>query len=131
MARPLILGKLDPDLACALALGFVEHNFIVVNRDFIQFHDADDRELGRQDDWLTEEDPLDQATRAYLDARIAAHQAGHVGQEDNAWAAAEAGAAREEANRMAIAARATGRALLEERKVLQSAKAAGMTVLGA
>src|SRR5262245_59888272 len=123
MARDLILNKLDPDLACAIALGYVEHNFIVANLDGITIHDADFEILGQQTDWLTEDDPLDIATRDYLSARREALLSGYHHEEDNAWAAAAAMGTREEANRRAITARAAGKALLEERRVLESAKA--------
>ena len=130
MPRELILNKLDPDLACAIALGLVEHNFIQANLESITIHDEDFQVLGQQTNWLTEDDPLDQATRDYLVARHQALLAGHHSESDNAWAAAEAIGTREEANRRAIAARTTARAILDERRVLESAKAAGMTVLG-
>jgi hypothetical protein len=130
MPRGLILGKLDPDLACAIALGLVEHNFIVTNLECITIHDEDFRPLGQQRDWLTDEDPLDLATRDYLTARRQALFATHQAEADNAWAAAAGLATREEANRRAVEARAMGRAILEQRRVLESARAAGMTVFG-
>jgi hypothetical protein len=130
MPRGLILGKLDPDLACGIALGLVEHNFIVTNLESITIHDEDFETLGQQRDWLTDEDPLDLATRDYLTARRQALLAAHQGEADNAWAAAAGIASREEANRRAVEARATGRAILEQRRVLESARAAGMTVFG-
>ncbi|MFL5245082.1 MAG: hypothetical protein ACJ8FY_23515 [Gemmataceae bacterium] len=130
MPRDLILGKLDPDLACAIALGLVEHNFIVANLEAITLHDEDFQTLGQQRDWLTDEDPLDVATHDYLAARREALFAGHHGEGDNAWAAAAAIGTREEANRRAVEAREAGRAILEERRVLESARAAGMTVFG-
>jgi hypothetical protein len=130
MPRDLILNKLDPDLACAIALGLVEHNFIQANLESITLHDEDFQILGQQKEWLTEDDPLDLATRDYLVARHQALLAGRHGESDNAWAAAQAIGTREEANRQAIEARATAKAILEERRVLESAKAAGMTVFG-
>jgi len=130
MPRDLILNKLDPDLACAIALGLVEHNFIQANLESITIHDEAFEVLGHQTNWLTDDDPLDQATRAYLIARHQALLAGHHSESDNAWAAAQAIGTREEANRQAVEARATAKAILEERQVLESAKAAGMTVLG-
>jgi hypothetical protein len=130
MPRGLILGKLDPDLACAIALGLVEHNFIVTNLESITIHDEDFQPLGQHRDWLTDEDPLDQATREYLSARRQALLAARQGEADNAWAAAAGLATREEANRRAVQARATGLAILEQRRVLECARAAGMTVFG-
>jgi hypothetical protein len=130
MPRELILNKLDPDLACAIALGLVEHNFIQANLESITIRDADFQILGQQADWLTEDDPLDVATRAFLVARHQALLAGHHGESDDAWAAAQAIGTREEANRQAIQARLTAKAILDERRILESAKAAGMTVFG-
>jgi hypothetical protein len=130
MTRELILNKLDPDLACAIALGLIEHNFIQANLECITIRDGDFEILGEQTNWLTEEDPLDAATRDYLVARHQALLAGHHGESDDAWAAAQAIGAREEANRRAIESRTAAKAILDERRVLGSARAAGLTVLG-
>ena len=69
MPREPILGVLDPDLACAVALGVVEHPQVVVSQEAVTVHDAGMRPLGTQPDWLVPDDPLHAATREYLQAR--------------------------------------------------------------
>jgi hypothetical protein len=130
MPRSLILGKLDPDLACALAVGLVEHPLIQANLEAISLYDQDLTLIGRYPDWLDVNDPLDAATRAYLEARRTAHEARRHHEDDNAWAAAASLRVQEDASKRAIAARSAARQLLEEREVLASARAAGMAVLG-
>ena len=52
MSREPILGRLDPDLACAIACGFVEHRLVVVTPEAITVHDPDMRPLGTLRGWL-------------------------------------------------------------------------------
>ena len=86
--------------------------------------------IGRQPAWLDPSDQLDVATRTYLEARQTLHETRLPHEDDDAWAAARATRTREDASRRSTAARATARQLLEERQVLASARAAGLTVVG-
>lgn len=130
MTRELILGTLAPDLACAIAAGFVEHRLVAVNLDALTLHDAHMRPVGTQRDWLDPADPLHAATRDYLTARRDAILAGSRGPGNTAWGSAGVARKRDEANRKALAARARIRELLEERGVLTQARAAGLNVTG-
>src|SRR5258708_3354727 len=114
MGRGLLCNVLDRDLACAVALGLVDRPGVVVNPQTITLQDAERRPAGSVTDWLQGEDPLDVATREYLQAR---QEAILSGPKPNAkpWEATARTKAREAANQRAIAARTRGRALLEER----------------
>ena len=129
MTREMILGCLDPDLACAIALGFVENHQVVANLGAVTVHDVAMRPLGTKPDWLNGDDPLDAATREYLSARRDALLAGSRGPGASAWGAAGIARKRDEANRKALEARARARQLLEERGVLEGARAAGFRVV--
>ena len=70
MARALILGQLDPDLACAVALGYVEDPRVTVTLETVTLADARTRSSRVQAGWLGQGDPLDDLTRQYLSARL-------------------------------------------------------------
>lgn len=129
MMRDPILGQLDRDLACAIALGIVEAPRVVANAQVITLHDARMRSLGSLPSWLDTDDPLDQATRACLLARQEAIQAGAKNRGQGGWAASSAIKQREEANRRAIEAKNLAMQLLQQRGVLAAARAQGLRVM--
>jgi hypothetical protein len=114
MARDLILGQLHPDLACAIALGFLENPQATVTLDVFTLFDPRLRTSRAHSGWLSTDDPLDVATREYLaakrDTTLASPRTGQSG-----WAAASTIKKREEASKRAIEARARGLQLLQER----------------
>ncbi len=128
--RDPILGQLDRDLACAIALGVVESPRVVANAQAITLHDERMRPLGSLPGWLDTNDPLDQATRTYLVARQQAVQAGTPKIGQGGWAGSSAIKQREEANRRAIEAKKTAVQLLQERGALAAARAQGLRVIG-
>jgi hypothetical protein len=130
MKRTPILGQVDPDLACAVALGLVEWPRVVVSLEAITVHDAEMRAVGTVSDWLTREDALDAATHIYLAARREAGLTTMRRPGQSPWVAAAAIKTRDLANKRAVQARDLGRALLIERGVLAHAREAGLKVLG-
>jgi hypothetical protein len=130
MKRNFILGRLDPDLACAIALGLVEWPRVVANLEAVTLHDEGMRPVGTVNGWLDLNDPLDAATHAYLAARREASQTTMRRPGQSPWVAASATKTRELANKRAVEARDRGRSLLLERGVLASAKRLGLKVLG-
>jgi hypothetical protein len=130
MTRERILGVLDPDLACAVAVGLVEHRLVAANLEAVTVHDARMQPVGTRRDWLDGADPLDVATREYLTARRDATLAGSRGPGSSAWGAAGVAKKRDEANRKANEARLRVKALLEQRGVLARARAEGLPVVG-
>jgi hypothetical protein len=131
MTRERILGVLDPDLACAVAVGLVEHRLVAANLEAVTLHDARMQPVGTQRDWLGGADPLDVATREYLTARRDAAVAGSRGRSGSgAWDVASMAKKRDEANRKANEARLRVKVMLEERGVLARARAEGLPVVG-
>jgi hypothetical protein len=128
MTREFVMGKVDRDLACAIALSVVEFAGIVT-LDAVTIHDCQLQPVGTQRDWLGTDDPLDVVTRDYLLAWQEA-MAGNAKRPAAAWSAAGAVKTREGALQRAKQARLRGRGLLAERGVLESARAAGFTVFG-
>ncbi len=129
MRHDLILGQLDRDLACAIALNLVEEPGVVANLESITLHDSHMRPLGTVRDWLSD-DSLDVATRDYLHARREASTAGMRRPGQTGWAVASGIKARDAANERARLARDLGRTLLVERGILAAAKRAGLKLLG-
>ncbi len=129
MSRDPILGKLDRDLACAVALSIVEAPHIVVNLESVTLHDERMRPLGTERDWLRGNDPLDAVTRDYLTARRAVNQAGVRRPGQTGWAAASSIRAREEAIRKAQEMRDLGFTLLCERGLIAWARRTGLKLL--
>jgi hypothetical protein len=123
-----ILGQLDRDLACAIALAIVEKPQVHANVNVITLHDAQMRPLGSVSNWLGD-DPLDQLTRTYLEGRHQATQAGMRKLGQAGWAGSAAIKAREEGNRRANEARKKGNELLKERGVLDAARNQGLRVI--
>jgi hypothetical protein len=120
-------GRLDRDLACAIALGLVEYPNRTVTPEAVTRFDEQRRELGTVRGWLDGDDPLDRATRQYLDGRRAALLAGtRLG--GGGWGATAAIRDRERANQQANDARTQARQLLAERGTLACARAVGMRV---
>jgi hypothetical protein len=117
MSRGMLCDVLDRDRACAVALGFIDMPGVAANVHTLTIHDANMQPLGSVSDWLDDSDPLDAATRVYLQARLeAANSAPKAGARP--WEAAARTKARDEANKRGLEARARARAILEERGVL-------------
>jgi hypothetical protein len=131
MNRDRILGQLDRDLACAIALGLVEGPHVVANLESVSLHDEPMRLLGSVRNWLDGDDPLDAATRDYLRAKRDASAAAVRRPGQAPWGMAAAVKARDLANERARQARDLGRMLLAERGVLAQARRAGMKLVGA
>jgi len=129
VSRGLILGKLDRDLACAVALGLVESPHVAANPDAVTVLDEYMQSVGTLRGWLDGDDPLDAATREYLRSRIEAYQTTTPRPGQPPWMAAAAIRTRDAANQRARAARERGRALLAERGTLDVARAAGLPVI--
>jgi hypothetical protein len=129
MSRGLILGQLDRDLACAVAVGLVESPRVAANPDAVTVHDAHMRPLGTVRGWLDGDDPLDVATREYLQARRDANQTTTPRPGQPPWMAAAAIRTRDAANQCARAARTRARDLLTQRGTFAQARAAGLKVI--
>jgi hypothetical protein len=128
MSRGHLCGVLDRDLACAAALGFVDLPRVTANAQTITILDVTLRPGGSVAGWLDGDDQLDVATREYLVARQEAILSGPK-PGAKPWEASARTKAREEANKRAIAARARGKSLLEERGILAQARADGHRVI--
>jgi len=124
-----ILGQLDRDLACAIALGYVEKPQVVANANAITVHDARMQPIGTVADWLAGDDPLDRLTFDYLHGRHQAMQAGTKKIGQGGWAGSAAIKAREEGNRRANDAKKQAYQLLTERGVLAAARQEGLRVI--
>ena len=127
MARDLLLGQLDPDLACAIALNFVEHDQVVITLEALTLNDPHQRTSRTQAGWLSNTDPLDQFTREYLSARREAMQSTSRASQSG-WAGASAVKSREAANARAIQARSKAAQLLQARGVFRQARSLGLRV---
>jgi hypothetical protein len=125
----LILGQLDRDLACAVALGLVESPRVAANPDAVTVLDEYMRPVGTVRGWLDGDDPLDVATREYLRARIEAYQTTRPRPGQPPWMAAAAIRTRDAANQRARAARDRAREALAQRGTLDTARAAGLPVI--
>jgi hypothetical protein len=129
MYRAPLLGQLDRDLACAVALGLVEDTRIVANLESVTWHDNRMRPLGTVRDWLGD-DPLDVATRDYLRAKREASMTTVRRPGQTGWGVASNVKTRDLANERARAARDQARALLTERGVFAAARRAGLKLMG-
>jgi hypothetical protein len=128
VSRELLFGQLHPDLACAVALGFVHHPGLTVTADAITFVDSLRQTSQTLTGWLGSEDPLDVITREYLGARREAMQQ-VLRPGASPWVASAARKVKETANARAVAAKQKGYQLLEERGILLHASRAGLSVL--
>jgi hypothetical protein len=117
MSRGLLLGELDRDLACAIALGFVQDPRVIADLECIRIRDRDLRPLASQSGWLNTSDPLDAATREYLAAR-------------RELARLPSSEARQVAACNLIMVKQRVQKLLVARGVLRKARAAGLAVAG-
>jgi hypothetical protein len=129
MSRGLILGQLDPDLACAVALGLVESPRVAANPEAVTVLDASMRPVGTVRGWLDGDDPLDVATREYLQARREANLTTTPRPGQAPWMATAAIRTRDAANQRAREARERARALLNQRGTFATARAAGLPVI--
>ena len=127
MARELILGQLDPDLACAIALGFVEDTRVTVTLNAVTVADPKTRASRTQSSWLGQVDPLDDLTHQYLSARLEAMK--YVPRPGlPAWDATRLIKARDGATTRAVQAKTQAGKLLEVRGVLSHARRLGLKV---
>ena len=127
MARDLILGQLLPDLACAIALGFVEDPRVTITLDAITLADPRTRMTRTQNDWLSAADPLDLLTRQYLSARLEAMKS-VLRPGMPPWDRTRLIKAREVATSLALQAKTQAGQLLEDRGVLIAARKLGLKV---
>ena len=128
MVSNLILGKIDPDIACAIALDLVECPRVSVCLEGISVYDERLQQRGVERDWLHPDDELHQATRDYLMARRAMQKATPRYGETGGWAVASATKNRQQALNQALEAKVRARLLLIQRDVFKAARQAGMTV---
>jgi hypothetical protein len=127
MSREPILGRLDRDLACAIALGIVDYPLLTVTPEAVTLRDEAMRELGTERGWLDGDDPLDTATRAYLEGRRDAMLAG-TRLSQGGWAGAAAVREREKGNQQANQAKIKAREILDQRGTLTVARDIGMRI---
>lgn len=128
MVGDLILGKLDPDVACAIALEIVECPRVGVCLEGVTLYNERLERIAVERDWLLPDDELHQATRDYLVARRAMHRAAPRPGDYGSWAAATAARTRQQAITQALEARLKARLLLIERGIISTARKSGMTV---
>lgn len=122
-----IVEYIEHDLACGIALGLFEHRRARVTLEAITLYDKSFRVRDLKPNWLGA-DPLDQATRAYLEARRALMRITGAG-ENGKWSSAKAAKAREDALAQAMAAKTRARDILMERDAWSRARQAGMDIL--
>jgi hypothetical protein len=127
MARELICGQLNPDLACAIALGFVEAPQVTVTVECFTLADPHQRTSLTQTAWLGD-DPLDAATREFLTARREAMLQGQKATRPG-WMGTAAIRAREQASARAVQAKNRAWDLLRQRGVADHARLAGLTLV--
>src|SRR5208282_5305993 len=108
MNREPILAQLDRDLACAVALGFIDMPRVVATLDSISLHDERMQPIGKESGWLAGDDPLDVATREYLLARRDLNMSTTRKHGQSGWAQSSAIKIREEALKKSAQARQTG-----------------------
>ena len=129
MPRDPILGLLDRDIACAIALGVVESPLVTITPEAVGIIDPRTRATRTLAGWLDGSDPLDVAVREFLQARKDAMRAAPSG-AGGAWSSASTIKNRDAANQKAIAAKNRALAFVKERNVVQSARLAGFRVMG-
>jgi hypothetical protein len=129
MRSDILFNQLPRDVACAIALGIVEAPRVGTNLHSITLLDNQMRPVGKLDKWLEGDDPLDVATREYLQARQEAVQAGVRKGYQTGWNMAASAKARELAVKRSLTAKITAKKLLEERGVLEHARQQGMHVV--
>ena len=118
----------DTDLACAIALGFVEHPRLIVNRLQITVLDHRGQPVENHPGWLSTFDKLHQIVADFLAARDEATKANARTGYGNAGVGAAAQVkSREAANTKAIHLKSTARAMLAERGVIAKAKTLGLS----
>lgn len=129
MRPEMILDVLHRDLACAIALAFVEVPGVSVNLNAITLHDSQMKPKGTQQNWLDDQDPLEALTREYLTAKQQVAQSSSTWRPGgNAWGSAGATKQREEGLKRSLAARKTAQQLLTERGVLAYARGKGYRI---
>jgi hypothetical protein len=126
-SRSRTVEYVEHDLACGIALGFFEHRWARVTLEAVTLYDRAYRVLHLKPNWLGRE-PLDLATREYLESKRAIGRICGAG-EKGTWSPAVAARAREEAMTRAVAAKARAGAILRERDAWARAEQAGMQIL--
>jgi hypothetical protein len=120
----------DFDLACAVALGFVEHPRLVVNLHQLTLLDQRGQPAATYRDWLSQLDKLHIVVREFLSAKTIAQQATaqSTGFGSAGWGMAATARTRDGANTKAISLKAEARQHLAERGVFVRAKGLGLRV---
>lgn len=118
----------DFDLACAVALGLVEHPQLVANARQVTITDHRGQAVSVHPNWLSPADPLQQLTLEYLRAREEAQNTTSK-PAYGGWGAAASVKTREEAVMRANAAKKQATALLTERGALTRAKTLGLRIV--
>ena len=129
MNREPILSQLDRDLACAVALGFIEMPRVVATLDTVSLLDERMQPIGKESGWLEGDDPLDVATREFLRAHRDMNMSTVRKPGQSGWAQSAAIKIREEALKKKAQARQTALQYLEQRGVLALARRKGMRVI--
>ncbi|OWK40413.1 hypothetical protein [Fimbriiglobus ruber] len=125
MAAPPI----DFDLACAVAMGFVEHPRMTANLHQLTVIDQRGVPVGTHRDWLSNADKLHLVTRDYLLAREDVTKTStSVGPRASGWSAATGVKTRYDATTRAQAAKSQARLMLSDRGVFVRAKSLGFRV---
>ena len=121
----------DLDLACAVAMGFVEHPRMIVNLNQLTVLDHRGQPSATYRDWLSQLDKLHILVREFLTARTTAQQATArtTGFGATGWGTASAIKHRDAANTRAITLKAEARQHLAERGALVRAKGLGLKIL--
>jgi hypothetical protein len=127
LSRSRIVKHIEHDLACGIALGFFEHRRARVTLEAITLYDRGFRVRDLRPNWLGAE-PLDQATRLYLEARRALTRSTGAG-TNGKWSSSAGATEREDALAQAMAAKLRARALLLKRDAWSRAREMGMEVL--
>lgn len=118
----------DFDLACAVALGLVEHPRLLANARQVTITDHRGQTLSVHPNWLSPADPLQQLTLEYLRAREEAQKTTSK-PAYGGWGAAAGVKVRDEAVMRASAAKKQAAALLAERGALTRAGTLGLRVV--
>jgi hypothetical protein len=126
LGEPLV-DFIEHDLACGIALGFFEYRRARVTLEAVTLYDRNLRVRDLKSNWLGT-DPLDQATREYLEARRALMRIAGAGGKD-AWSSPATAEEREDGLAQVVAARARARDILKERDAWSRARQAGMEIL--
>lgn len=121
-----MLPLLDSELACAVALGVVEHPRLIANVYQITLLDHRGQALACLQDWLQESDRLHQLTKVNLKARAEAQQANVHYDCKSCWSASSATMTSDTATQLVIQTRTLSKQLLAKRGVFTKAQSLGL-----